>query len=83
MRAIAFQPRIKGALDLAPEGQVPGALIPRLQYDVAADGVHVTIVFMRDGKSVGRVTPVVPVDRAAAARLLAEEIVKAATMATP
>lgn len=68
-------------LDGVADG-VPGALIPRLQYEVAPDGLRVTIVFVRDGRNVARVIKVVPADRAAAARVLAEEIVKAAMSAT-
>jgi len=37
-------------LDNVNDG-VPGAIMPRLQYEPAADGLRVTLVFLRDGKT--------------------------------
>jgi WD40 repeat protein len=67
-------------LDNVNDG-VPGAIMPRLQYEPAADGLRVTLVFLQDGKTLVTRTLVAPADAAAAAKMIADEIVNVATTA--
>jgi hypothetical protein len=65
-------------LDNVNDG-VPGAIMPRLQYEHAADGTHVTLALIQDGKTLVRRTLVIPADVAEAAKIIADEIVRVAT----
>jgi hypothetical protein len=64
-------------LDNLTDG-VPGALMPRVQYESSNGTTRATLVFLRDGKPIDRRTVVVPSDAAGAARAIAEEILRVA-----
>jgi hypothetical protein len=65
-------------LDNVNDG-VPGAIMPRLQYEAASDGLHVTLAIIQDGKTLATRTIVAPADADGAAKSLADEIVRVAT----